>query len=129
MTLKTKEDVQKICSPNNGIGYLESITDENWQETFQGLRYFTEPTKHKELSLLNNTSKVTGRRWGLTDKKHITSQYTYYENFINDILQQIQLGKHDFCYHIYQIAELLKFHKEKLKTKLSDGYIEVWLEN
>lgn len=51
-----------------------------------------------------------------------------YCNFINSILDNIRLGQIDYCYYIYQIMQLTKFHYDKLKTKYCDGYWEVWLE-
>ena len=62
------------------------------------------------------------------------TQYFRYRNYINDILCTIRSRHHavDYCYYIYQIADLLKYEPE-LKTRLdtteeSLPYFEVWLE-
>ena len=60
-----------------------------------------------------------------------TTQDGYYCNYINDVLRNIRNGERDYCYHIYQVTELIKF-EPKLNTMLvhKNGmdYIEVWLE-
>ena len=48
------------------------------------------------------------------------SQYQYYCDFINDILSQIRKGKIDYCFYIYQIADLLKYEHDYLNA--------TWLE-
>ena len=48
--------------------------------------------------------------------------------YINDILSNIRAGQVDYCYYIYQILDLVKFHYNNLMTRYRDGYWEVWLE-
>lgn len=47
---------------------------------------------------------------------HGDTQYQYYCRYINDILWSIRHGKVDYCYYIYQIAELLRFEHDRLQA-------------
>ncbi len=40
------------------------------------------------------------------------TQYQCYCDFINDILDNIRSGGTDYCFYIYQIAELLKYQHD-----------------
>ena len=59
---------------------------------------------------------------------HGLTNWQSYCSYINDVLRNIRKGQVDYCYYIYQILDLLKFHYSDLKTKYCDGYWEVWLE-
>ena len=48
------------------------------------------------------------------------SEYQSHCDFINSILSNIRKGESDYCYYIYQIAELLQFEQENLEA--------IWLE-
>ena len=59
------------------------------------------------------------------------TSYQHYCNFINDVLTSIRMGEVDYCYYIYQIADLLRY-EPKLKTRLCcedrlSPYFIVWL--
>lgn len=58
------------------------------------------------------------------------TQYKTYCKFINGILSSIRSGGKDYCYFIYQIAELLRFEKNGLMAKWlpEDKCFEVWLK-
>jgi len=128
MTLKTKEELNKLLSKRNESEYLKSLTDEQWQELVSEIRTLTTPTTYEELPMMECNPKIINRKWWLSDEDKLVTQDTRYRNYINDILDQIKLGLHDYCYHIYHIADLLKFYPDALRTRLIDGYIEVWLE-
>ncbi len=128
MTHKTKQDLQKLFTMANDSTYLKSITDKQWQKLFCEIRNQTEPTPFKRLTAMKTNPTIVKHSWWLTDNEKQDSQYAHYRNYINDVLSQIRIGKHDFCYHVYQVAELLRFHPDRLKTRLVDNYIEVWLE-
>ena len=61
---------------------------------------------------------------------HGETNWQRYVSYINDVLNTIEHGEHDYCYFIYQIDELLKFHKNDLATRYyeEDRYFEVWLD-
>lgn len=48
---------------------------------------------------------------------HGKTQYQYYCDFINDILSNIRKGGIDYCFYIYQVAELLKYEYDKLQVR------------
>ncbi len=94
----------------------------------------------KKQKLISNTEgrpfqKLTGGYskefggWGRpsADNYNGCTNWQSYCSFINDLLTTIRGGKTDYCYYIYQILELLKFHYDDLQTKYCDGYWEVWL--
>lgn len=59
------------------------------------------------------------------------TQAARYKAFINDVLRTMRNGQHDCCFHVYQIKDLLKYEKERLRTKyVPEGlYFEVWLSD
>lgn len=60
---------------------------------------------------------------------HGKTQYQSYCDFINDILKNIRSGGLDYCYYIYQIADLLRY-EPNLKSKWEpDGYFLIWISN
>jgi hypothetical protein len=112
---------------------FKSMTDEEWQEKFELMKLHIKPVKDKRLTRRSRNPYIIGRRWTLTDNESCDTSDARYTNFINDVLKQIRSkrGKKDFCYHVYQICDLLKF-EPMLNTRLvPDGkhtYIEVWLD-
>lgn len=116
----------KLISNTNGrpTSYL---TDEKWQKEFQIRKLFVDPSKCKHMG--GKFSKDVNAWNEETDGMYYgATNYQEYCRFINDILREIRRGQCEYCYYIYQIMDLLKFHKEDLRTKYCDGYWEVWLE-
>lgn len=59
------------------------------------------------------------------------TSYQQYCSFINDVLTSIRMGETDYCYYIYQIADLLRF-EPTLEVRLCCEdrlcpYFMVWL--
>lgn len=104
-----------------------NITDGEWQQMFDVLRFTTPISKDKRFKTAPNFTVN-----GVTQKEKETTQWRYYAQYINSVLSNIRNGEHDICYFIYQIKDLLQFENTKLKTKLvnDDGflYFDVWLE-
>ena len=44
------------------------------------------------------------------------TQYQSYCSFINNMLKNIRHGEIDYCFYIYQVAELLKYEHERLQA-------------
>ena len=101
-----------------------------WQRIFFQLKTTTIPYINGEKKHMSSrTSRAVLDEWGdyEIDK---TTDYNRYCNFINQSLQEIRSGNTCYCYFYYQIGQLLKFHKDNLRTKFNElgKYWEVWLE-
>lgn len=128
MTLEELRE-KKIIS-NTDWRPPSSLTDEKWQKEFDARKLFITP--HKD----GSTKKLSGKhsRESGTWNEEINGTYDGCRNwqsyctYINDVLKNIRSGQVDYCYYIYQIIDLLKFHFDDLRTKYCDGYWEVWLE-
>lgn len=129
MTLEELREM-KLVSNTNGRP-ASTLTDEKWQKEFNIRKLFVKPVNKDITKLGQNVkySKETGY-WNeeTMDTYHGTTNWQEYCSFINDMLRNIRAGQVDYCYYIYQIMDLLKFHYNNLRTKYCDGYWEVWLE-
>lgn len=102
-------------------------SDERWQQHFRVLRLKVKPIKNRKYRKMNYVpiKHPKDEDW------HGETNYQCYCKYINEVLTSIRLGYKDYCYYIYQIADLLKF-EPNLKTRFCGGdelspYIEVWL--
>lgn len=129
MTLEELREM-KIISNTNGRP-SPSLTDEKWQKEFNVRKMFI--TQHcKGVKRLSSKYSRESGSWNeeTQGEYHGCTNWQEYCSYINDILRNIKSGQRDFCYYIYQILDLAKFHYEnrELKTRYCDGYWEVWLE-
>lgn len=126
-TLKELKEM-KLISNTNGRP-LSYLTDEKWQKEFSLRKMFITPYKKDVEKLSGKYSKESGI-WNeeLQSTYHGCTNWQSYCSYINDILKNIRSGQVDYCYYIYQIEELVKFHYNTLRTRYRDGYWEVWLE-
>lgn len=92
------------------------MTDYDWQIYFNELRNKIKPSSERHLKSSGSISIN-----GYNDFSQFTycgdTQWQYYCKFINSVLSTIRSGECDYCYHIYQISDLLKFEHDKLKTE------------
>ena len=128
MTLEELRE-RKLISNTNGRP-SSTLTDEKWQKELNIRRLFVVPVS-KDITRLGQNmqySKETGY-WNeeTMGTYHGATNWQEYCSFINDMLKNIRAGQVDYCYYIYQIMDLLKFHYNDLKTKYCDGYWMVWL--
>lgn len=125
----TLEELREMKLVSNTNGRPTSyLTDDKWQKELNIRKLFIHPhpvnikkmkgTYFKESGMWNNETQGT---------YHGATTWQTYCSFINDTLSEIQRGQVAYCYYIYQIEELLKFHFDTLETKYCDGYWEVWL--
>lgn len=103
-------------------------TDKKWHQYFHALKRTVSPIQDKQIRRL----PVTPVRLNTGEQYKGETAYQSYCNFINDVLATIRSGEVDYCYFIYQIADLLLFEPE-LRTKLCCEdrlcpYFEVWLD-
>lgn len=98
-----------------------------WQLFFSRLKLHIQPAPNAECNL-----PFPGIRLKSGEDYYGNTNYQYYCRYINDVLTTIRHGKDDYCYFIYQIADLCRYEPE-LKTELCGGrelspYIRVWLD-
>ena len=92
-----------------------SMTNEEWQTYFSKLRNKIKPSSKRQM-------KTTYSIWvnGYKDFSYFAycgdTEWKYYCKFINSILNAIRKGESDYCFYIYQIADLLKFEHDRLKA-------------
>lgn len=105
------------------------LTDEIWQAEFKKLKTFVKPYCKNIKKFGGKFSKDSGIWNSETQGDYYgNTNWQTYCSYINDVLFNIQRGRTDYCYYIVQIADLLKFHFDDLKTRYCNGYWEVWLE-
>ncbi len=107
----------------------EHLTDETWQKEFELRKLFITPCNRKTKKLGGRFSRESTDRSEENSRTYDgCTNWQSYCSFINDILYNIRGGQVDYCYYIYQIMDLAKFHLHDLKTRYCDGYWEVWLD-
>lgn len=128
MTLEELKEM-RIVSNTNGRP-AQSLTDEKWQKEFNLRKLFITPYS-KDITKLNGKYSIESGQWNEETQGtyHGCTNWQEYCSYINNVLQNIRSSQIDYCYYIYQIMDLARFHFNTLKTRYCDGYWEVWLEN
>lgn len=125
MTSMTLEELKAGRKISNTDGRPVSwLTDELWQKEIEIRKSFITHVKTKKM---NAKYATEGAKKGDVNY-HGPTQFQSYCSYINDVLRNIRKGEVDYCYFIYQIEDLLRFHYNDLRTRYCDGYWEVWLE-
>lgn len=127
MTLEELREMKIISNTDGRPPY--DLTDEKWQKEFKVRKMFITPYPKNYKKLGGRYSKESGL-WNDETQGNYDGPTNHQINcsHINDILCNIRSGQVDYCYYIYNIMELAKFHYNSLRTKYCDGYWEVWLE-
>ena len=127
MTLEELREM-KLISNTNGRP-TSAMTDEKWQKEFNLRKMFITPYS-KDIKKLKGQHSKESCMWNEETQGtyHGCTSWQSYCSYINDILNNIRSGQVDYCYYIYQILDIVKFHYNDLKTRYCDGYWEVWLE-
>lgn len=93
----------------------KDYTNSQWQQDFIHIRAVVQPLSAKKIKVVPDSRNFRGTYHGKT-------QYQCYCGFINDVLNNIRRGKPDYCYYIYQIAELLKYEHDRLQAEWLEKY-------
>lgn len=126
----TFEELKRLKLISNTNGRPSStLTDKKWQTEFELRRMFIQPYDENVKTLTSKYS-IESDRWngevnGIYPGK---TNWQEYCSYINDVLNTIRSNQVDYCYYIYQIEQLLRFHHRNLRTQYCDGYWKVWLE-
>lgn len=127
MTLEELKEM-KLISNTNGRP-TSAMTDEKWQKEFNIRKLFITPYPKDIKKLKGQYSKESGMWNEETQGTYYgCTSWQSYCSYINDVLNNIRSGQIDYCYYIYHILDIVKFHYNDLKTRYCDGYWEVWLE-
>lgn len=126
MTLEELRGLKLISNTNGRPN--SSMTDEKWQKEFNLRKLFITPYPKEITKLKGQNSKEFGI-WNEETQGtyHGCTSWQSYCSYINDVLNNIRSGQVDYCYYIYQIMDVARFHFDTLRTKYCDGYWEVWL--
>ena len=127
MTLEELREL-KLISNTNGRP-TSSMTDEKWQKELNLRKLFITPLPKEIKRMKGKYSRESGT-WNTETQGEYQgcTNWQSYCSYINDVLSNIRAGQVEYCYYIYQILDLLKFHYNDLRTRYHDGYWEVWLE-
>ena len=87
-----------------------NYTDSQWQSDLKDLK---SKIKKNESFLMPTTREALETAY---QEYHGKTQYHRYCDFINNILKNIRDGHIDYCFYIYQIAELLKYEHDNLRA-------------
>ena len=127
MTLEELKEMRIISNTNGRPD--SNMTDERWQKEFNVRKLFITPNDKKHKRMGGKFSRESGTWNEEKDGEYLgMTNYQEYCSYINDVLKNIRAGQIDYCYFIYHIMDLLKFHYDDLRTKYCDGYWEIWLE-
>lgn len=110
--LKRKE-VLKIVTQNTKSP-PKDYTDIQWQSDFEELKLKVKQSSYTLMPSVREVSETIYQEY------HGKTQYQRYCDFINSVLKSIRKGEIDYCFYIYQIAELLKYEHDNLNV--------IWLE-
>lgn len=111
------------------------MTNEQWQDYFSIMKQKVKPGKDKWMKSYVARVSVNGYLIDTCSEKYGETLYSRYCQFINSVLHTIRGSKseppsHDYCFYIYQIADLLRFEHDCLNVvwRQEDRYFEVWLD-
>lgn len=104
---------------------LPELTNNEWQGVFATM---------KDNAISSTAPKYNTRTESMPKylNAHMPeTQWTRYKQFINNTLKTIRNGEEDYCFYTYQIADLLRFEKDRLMSEYSpvDRCFKVWLAN
>ena len=109
----TRKEVLAMVTQNTKSPPID-YTDNQWQSDFTDLK---SQIKQCNSSLMPSIREVSET---IYQEYHGKTQYQRYCDFINSVLKNIRGGHIDYCFYIYQIAELLRYEHDNLKV--------TWLE-
>lgn len=106
-------ELDNISSLNKKIPI--EMTDEEWQIYFSKLRDKIKPSSERCLKT-SYSIWINGYKSYTYFKYCGDTEWQYYCKFINSVLNSIRRGESDYCFHLYQISDLLKFEHDRLKA-------------
>ncbi len=109
MTLEDLKELRLISNTNGRP--TSSMTDEKWQKEFNLRKLYIIPHPKEITKLKGRYSRESGMWNEETQGTYYgCTSWQSYCSYINDVLNNIRAGQVDYCYFIFQIIDLLKFH-------------------
>lgn len=100
----------------------EGMTNPEWQKYFAQMRKQVKPSYSRYM--------VYPTYRGQNDEYYGDTIYQTYCKFINNILRAIRSGECDYCFFVYQVAELLKYEPRLQSKWLPDAEcFQVWINS
>lgn len=93
---------------------IDFTSDDMWQDYFSQMKLLVQPSAKKKMDTIREATSDLNCYHGQTNE-------AYYRVYINSILKNIRSGKEDFCYFVYQIADLLKYEPDLHTEFIPDG--------
>ena len=108
-----------------------NMTDDVWQQIFNRIKDTVISFEDGETRKMKVSSRSRIFNECMDYEIDATTDWHRYCMFINSVLKDIRSGNKASCFYIYQIQELLKYHKNNLQTKYDqkNKEWEVWLNN
>lgn len=105
------------------------MTRTQWISYFKQLRKMVDPCKSRFMVYVGDHEGVTDL-YGIQRTYYGDTAWHNYCKFINDVLRTIRSGKSDYCFYVYQIADLLRFENSQLRCAWEPEYecFRVWLK-
>lgn len=102
-----------------------NYTNNQWQSDFAILKSQIEQCDSALMPNIREASETVYQGY------HGKTQYQRYCDFINSVLKNIRNGYIDYCFYIYQIAELLRYEHDNLEATWleAEHCFRVFLEN
>ena len=97
-----------------------NMTDSQWEKCFNQLRKMTRQSRHKNIVCRDDLNKYFSKLYN--NQELSDPSLERYSQFINGILKSIRGGKEDYCFYVYQVADLLQFEHEHLKVRWMPAY-------
>lgn len=123
--------IEKFKNISDGKGRPNTLmTNTQWQEYFNIMKLSIQQSKDKRMKASPSPIVVNRYMAGNQLTYYGETQWTIYRNYINSVLSAIRKGEYDYCYFIYQIADLLKYEHDNLRTLWIPKYrcFQVWLD-
>lgn len=112
-----------------------NMTNEQWQEYFFKMKQMVNQGEYEQMTSCAAAISTNGYLINIESENDDTVPYERYCQFINSILCTIRGSEseppaHDYCFFIYQIADLLRFEHDRLNViwLQNDKCFEVWLD-
>lgn len=105
------------------------MTDDQWQQYFNNMKSLVSPSNEKRLKV-GKSFTLGYRRLESQSTYSGDTQWQRYCQFINGILKAIRNGEEDYCFYIYQVADLLRFEHDRLcaQWQPEDKCFRIWLK-
>jgi len=96
--------MDKLYSQKLEQRVFDTLSDSEWQVYFQILKRLVQ----------SSTNTYCGSHYNHKSGDIYQQDYC---TFIDSVLRSLRSGNVDYCFHIYQIVDLLNYEKDRLQTQ------------